>query len=79
MTPLSLLVTQNLINRIVLYFDTEAEVLLIVMWFVLLILSMFLVSCTGFINGVQNINMKRQLDEKFTLHIMKKYILSDNN
>jgi ABC-type multidrug transport system fused ATPase/permease subunit len=34
---------------------------------------MFLVSCTGFLNDVQSINMKRKLNEQFTQHIVEKY------
>ena len=59
MTPLSLLFTQNLINGLVLYFNYKTEVLTIFLWSILLILSMFLASGTGFINSIQSINMKK--------------------
>lgn len=73
MTPLSLLFTQKLINGFVSYFNSETGISSIVLWSVLLILSMFLASSTGFINGIQSINMKRKLDEQFTQDIVDKY------
>ena len=73
MTPLSLVFTQKLINGFVSYFKSETSISSIVLWSILLILSMFISSSTGFIGEIQNINMKRKLDEKFTQHIVEKY------
>ena len=73
MTPLSLLFTQNLIDGFAAYFDSKTGISSIVLWSILLILSMFFVSGTGLINNIQSINMKRQLDDKFTQHITEKY------
>ena len=73
MTPLSLLFTQNLIDGFAAYFDSKTGISSIVLWSILLILSMFFVSGTGLINNIQSINMKRQLDDKFTHHITEKY------
>lgn len=73
MTPLSLLFTQNLINEFVSYFNSDSEISSVILWSVLLIVSMFLVSSTGFINNIQHINMKRKLDGQFTQHVIDKY------
>ena len=73
MPPLSLLFTQNLINEFVSYFNSDSEISSVILWSVLLIVSMFLISSTGFINNIQNINMKRKLDGQFTQHIIDKY------
>lgn len=73
MAPLSLVFTQNLINEFVAYFNSQYEVKFIILWSILLILSMFLTSGTGFLNSIQSLNMKRKLDEKFTQHIVNKF------
>lgn len=73
MTPLSLLFTQKLINSFVSYYNSGAGISYVVLWSALLILSMFITSSTGFINEIQNINMKRKLDEQFIPFIIDKY------
>lgn len=73
MTPLSLLFTQNLIDSFVAYFNNSASSLLIIFWSILLIVSMFLASGTGFISGIQSIYMKRQLDKEFSQNVISKY------
>ncbi len=73
MTPLSLLFTQKLIDGFAEYFNGSKRISEVVVWIMLLILSMFLISSTTFINGIQSINMKRQLDKEFTQQIINKY------
>lgn len=73
MTPLSLLFTQKLIDGFTDYFYGSKRLSEVVVWMILLILSMFLISSTTFINGIQSINMKRQLDKEFTQQIINKY------
>lgn len=73
MTPLSLVFTQNLINSFEAYFNHGASYPIIILWGGLLIVSMFLISGTGFLSGIQSIHMKRQLDKEFTQDIVSKY------
>lgn len=73
MTPLSLVFTQNLINSLTAFMRGEARLFRFVLWAVLLILSMFLISGTGFMDQLQNIHMKRQLDRNLSPRIIEKY------
>ncbi len=60
MTPISLLLMQNLIDGFISYFNGGENIYTVVVWALLLLLSMFLASSTNFINGIQSRNMKRQ-------------------
>lgn len=73
MIPLSLLFTQNLINGFSEYFRGSETISGVMVWGLLLVISMFVTSSTAFINGIQSINMKRQLDKEFTKHVINKY------
>lgn len=73
MTPLSLVFTQNLINSLTAFMRGEARLFRFVLWAVLLIFSMFLISGTGFMDQLQNIHMKRQLDRNLSPRIIEKY------
>lgn len=73
MIPLSLLFTRNLIDGFALYLNGSEPISTSVVWGILLVASLFVSSSTTFINGLQSIGMRRQLDQAFTPHIIRKY------
>lgn len=73
MIPLSLLFTQHLINSFMSFVNYEGDFFVVIVWAIFLLISMVLMSGTGYIHSIQNINMKRKLDEGFTPEVIKRY------
>ena len=73
MIPLSLMFTQYLINSFMSFVNSEGDFFIVIIWAIFLLISMVLMSGTGYIHSIQNINMKRKLDEGFTPEVINRY------
>lgn len=73
MAPLSLYLTQKLIDSIGMFVDGKTGKIVIINWAMLLMLSMVIISGRACIDNIINIRIKRILNKKFTSDIVSKY------
>ena len=71
LTPIALLLTQNLVDSVAAFQMAGHDAILL--WGGLLILSMFFLSAAGYLEQLQKIQMKRQLDQNLSPQILQKY------